>query len=136
GAERQGIATGRTLMRRSMAVLAGLGIGLMSAATAAWADEAPSDPPVLVLGPRAGAPAAPTILRGSAVQARAPSAAVETVGQAEIVAGQQLWLIDRATGEVQSCLNLQTTTVGVRDIRCTIAELGNYSRTFGPNFKP
>ncbi len=122
-------------MCRSMAIMAGLGIGLVSAAAAAWADEARPVPQVLVLGQRANAPPAPLILRGTPAQAKAETAA-ETTSQTQVVAGQQLWLIDRATGEVQSCLNLQTTTVGVRDIRCTTADLGGYSRTFGPNFHP
>ena len=122
-------------MRRSMAVMAGLGIGLISAAAAAGADDARSDPHVLALGQRADAGPAPTILRGSVAAPKAEMAA-ETSSRAEIVAGQQLWLVDRTTGEVQSCLNLQTTTVGVRDIRCTTADLGGYSRTFGPNFHP
>ena len=123
-------------MRRSIATMAGLGIALISAAAAAWADEARPAPQLLVLGQRAGAPAAPTILRGSVAAPTATAAAVSTGSPTQIVAGQQLWLIDNATGEVQSCINLQTTTVGVRDIRCTIAELGDYSRTFGPNFRP
>jgi len=123
-------------MHRSMAIMIGLGIGLSSAGWAARADEAGSDPHVLVLGQRAGSAApAPTILRGS-VARPATATAAETASPTQIVAGQQLWLVDRATGEVQSCLNLQTTTVGVRDIRCTTADLGGYSRTFGPNFHP
>jgi hypothetical protein len=126
-------------MRRSMAITAGLaaglGIGLFSAA-AAWAQSAQPSPNVLVLGQPAGAPRAPTILRGSAVAPKVAPAKEVVSGQTQVVAGQQLWLIDPATGEVQSCLNLQTTQVGIRDIRCTIAELGDYSRTFGPNFHP
>jgi hypothetical protein len=124
-------------MRRTMAIVTSLGIGLISAAAVAADIERPS-PNLLVLSQRAGAPPAPTILRGSAVQPQAAAGAeVPAIGgQTQVVAGQQLWLIDNATGEVQSCLNLQTTTVGVRNIQCTIAELGDYSRTFGPNFHP
>ena len=123
-------------MRRSILTMASLGIALTSAAAAAWADEARPASQLLVLGQRAGAPQAPTILRGSAIGPNVTPAKEVVGGQTAIVAGQQLWLIDPATGEVQSCLNLQTVNVGVRDIRCTTAELGNYSRTFGPNFRP
>ncbi len=121
-------------MRRWMVIAAGVGIGLTSAA-AAWADSARPSPQVLVLSQRAGAPAAPTILRGSAVQPKVAEAA-ETSESTQIVAGQQLWLVDRATGEVQSCVNLQTVNVGFREISCTTAEFGGYSRTFGRNFRP
>jgi hypothetical protein len=119
-----------------MAIMAGFGTLLIGAAASA-ADAERQSPNLLVLGQHAGAPAAPTILRGSTATPPAAVAAAPVIGGGtQIVAGQQLWMIDPATGEVQSCLNLQTTTVGVRDIRCTIAELGNYSRTFGPNFHP
>jgi hypothetical protein len=119
-------------MRRSMAIMAGLGIGLISAAVA-WADGERPAPQVLVLGQHAAA-SAPTILRGSAVGPKAAPA--EAGDRTQIVAGQRLWLIDRTTGEVQSCINRQTSTVGLREVRCTTAELGGYSRTFGPDFKP
>jgi hypothetical protein len=120
-------------MRRSIAIMAALGMGLISAA--AWADAERPSPQVVVLGQRAGAAAAPTILRGSAVQPKA-AVAVDTGSQSEIVAGQKLWLVDRASGEVQSCVSRQTSTVGLREVLCTTAELGGYSRTFGRNFQP
>jgi hypothetical protein len=120
-------------MRRWMVLAAGVGIGLTSAA-AAWADNARPSPQVLVLSQRAGAPAAPTILRGSAVQPK--TATAEAGGRQAILAGQQLWLVDRESGEVQNCISRQSTTVGLREIRCTTAETGRYSRTFGPDFKP
>jgi hypothetical protein len=122
-------------MRRWMVIAAGVGIGLTSAA-AAWADSARPSPQLLVLSQRPGAPAAPTILRGSAVQPKAVETVETTSDSTQIVAGQQLWLVDRATGEVQSCVNLQTVNVGFREIRCTTAEFGGYSRTFGRNFRP
>ncbi|HEX3210584.1 MAG TPA: hypothetical protein VHQ91_14445 [Geminicoccaceae bacterium] len=123
-------------MRRTTVITAGFGLLLISAAAFAADPDHPA-PHILVLGQHPGAAPAPTILRGS-VTAPAPVAAPEEGGggQTQIVAGQQLWLVDGATGQVQSCINLQTTTVGVRDIQCTVAELGDYSRTFGPNFHP
>jgi hypothetical protein len=123
-------------MRRTTVITAGFGLLLISAAAFAADPDHPA-PHILVLGQHPGAAQAPTILRGS-VAAPAPVAAPEEGGggQTQIVAGQQLWLVDGATGQVQSCINLQTTTVGVRDIQCTVAELGDYSRTFGPNFHP
>jgi hypothetical protein len=120
-------------MRRSIAIAAGL--GMMISAAAASAETERSSPQVLTLGERAATAApAPTILRGSAVRPRA--AAVETTDQIQIVGGRRIWLVDRETGEVQSCINRQTSTVGVREVVCTTAELGGYSRTFGPNFHP
>ncbi len=120
-------------MRRSMVIMAGLGIGLTSAA-GAWADAGRPAPQVLVLSQRVGAPPAPTVLRGSAVEPRAAPA--ERADRTQILAGQQLWVVDRTTGEVEGCINRQTSTVGLREVRCTTAELGGYSRTFGPDFKP
>jgi hypothetical protein len=132
----QGIATSESHHASTTVIAAGVGMLLISAAAVA-ADPDRSAPHMLVLGQPAGAAPAPTILRGSVAEP-APAAAAEEGGggQTQIVAGQQLWLVDGATGEVQSCINLQTTTVGVRDIQCTVAELGDYSRTFGPNFHP
>ncbi len=123
-------------MRRSIAIVTALGI-LITAATA-WGQTERASPQVLTLGQRPeAAPAAPTILRGSAIGPRAAPASVAAIGEGtEIVAGRRLWVVDRDTGEVQSCINRQTSTVGVREVRCTTAELGGYSRTFGPNFRP
>jgi hypothetical protein len=121
-------------MRRSMAITAGLGIGLISAASA-WADAERPSPQILVLSHRADAAPAPTILRGSVAQPKAAVAA-ETDYGAQVVGGRLLWVIDRTTGEVQSCVNYQTPTVGLRAVRCTTGDLGNYGRNFGRNFRP
>ncbi len=121
-------------MRRSMAIMAALGIGLISAGAARAEAERPS-PHVVVLGQRAGAAPAPMILRGSPAQPEAVETASDADGT-QAVGGRLLWVIDRTTGEVQSCVNYQTSTVGLRAVRCTTAELGNYSRNFGRNFKP
>ena len=69
--------------------------------------------------------------------APAEALAVEFAPQRwQVVAGEELWLVDLATAEVRSCVNRHTSTVGVREIRCTSGELGRYGRTFGRNFNP
>jgi hypothetical protein len=121
-------------MRRRWAVIAGLGIMLTSAG--AFAQETPTTSRVLVLGERNDRPA-PTIVRGTSAAPRPATAAGEQEGPRwQIVAGERLWLIDRATAEVRSCSERDTSTVGLREIRCTAGDLGRYSRTFGPNFHP
>ena len=64
-------------MRRSMAIVAGLGIGLVTAATA-LAEAERSSPQVLTLAQRPAAGPGPTILRGSAVKPKAAPAARST----------------------------------------------------------
>ena len=54
----------------------------------------------------------------------------------QIVAGKRLWLVERETGEVRACTDRDTSTVGVREIRCTSGELGRYGRSFGRDFNP
>ena len=121
-------------MQGRMAIAACLGIWLAGAG-AAWAQGARTSPEVLALSAREAAPA-PTILRGTPAE-RAPAPAAEPAAQRwQIVAGKRLWLIDRATAEVRSCINRDTSTVGVREIRCISGELGRFSRTFGRNFNP
>jgi hypothetical protein len=119
-------------MRQQWAVIAGLGILLASAG--AWAQEASTPPGVLVLSERNQQPA-PMILRGTPAP-RSTAAATESTPGIQIAAGKRLWVIDQASGEVRSCINQQTTTVGLRVVSCTSAELGPYHRTFGRAFQP
>ena len=119
-------------MQRRWAVIAGLGIALTSAG--ALAQEAPATSGLLVLGERSDRPA-PTVLRGRAATPPAATVAAEDEGRWQVVAGKRLWLIDGATGEVRSCRDRDTSTVGRREIRCTSGELGRYGRTFGPDFR-
>ena len=120
-------------MQGRMAIAACLGIWLAGAG-AAWAQVERTSPEVLALTAREAAPA-PTIRRGTPVERAAAPAAGPAVQRWQIVAGKRLWLVDRATAEVRSCINRDTSTVGVREIRCTSGELGRFSRTFGRNFR-
>jgi hypothetical protein len=118
-------------MGHRWAVVVGLGILLTGAG--AWAQQAPSAPQIVT----PGEPAArgPEILRG--VPATPPEPAVaDQAPRWQAVGGKRLWLVDQAKGEVRSCINQDTSTVGVRVIRCTTGELGRYGRTFGADFNP
>jgi hypothetical protein len=120
------------LMQRRWTVIAALGIVLTCAG--ASAQEAPAASQMRVLSERSDRPA-PTVLRGTPATPRAASAAAADGERWQIVAGKRLWLIDSASGEVRSCRDRDTTTVGRREIRCTSGELGRYGRTFGPNYR-
>jgi hypothetical protein len=121
-------------MQGRRAITACLGIWLAGAG-AAWAQVERTSPEILVLTERDAAPA-PSILRGSPAEPAAAPGAEPAPQRWQILAGERLWLVDRATAEVRSCVNRGTSTVGVREIRCTSGELGRYSRTFGRNFNP
>ncbi len=78
-----------------------------------------------------------SILRGSAVRRGVvpePSYALDS-GRWETFAGRRLWLVDRETGDIVSCRNRNTSTVGVRTVRCTRGTYSRYRRTFGRNFR-
>jgi hypothetical protein len=122
-------------MQVRVAITACLGIWLAGAG-AVWAQGARTSPEVLALGQRDAAAPAPTILRGSAVEPAAARAAEPALQGWQIVAGKRLWLVDPETAEVRSCVNRDTSTVGVREIECTSGELGRHARTFGRNFNP
>jgi hypothetical protein len=121
-------------MQGRMAIAACLGIWLAGTG-AAWAGVTRTTPEILVLSDRDAAPA-PTILRGAPVEPAAAPGAEPARQRWQILAGERLWLIDRATAEVRSCVNRDTSTVGVREIRCTSGEIGRYGRTFGRTFRP
>ena len=121
-------------MQGRIAITACLGIWLAGAG-AAWAQGARTSPEVLALTERDAAPA-PTLIRGSLGAPAAAPVTEPAVQRWQIVAGKRLWLVDLATAEVRSCVNRDTSTVGVREIRCTSGELGRYGRTFGRNFNP
>ena len=119
-------------MGHRWAVIAGLGVLLTGAG--AFAQQATTAPQIVTPGePRAQQ--GPAILRGTPATAAEPQA-VEQAPRWQVVAGKRLWLVDRAEGEVRSCINQDTSTVGVRVIRCTSGELGRYGRTFGAAFQP
>jgi hypothetical protein len=123
-------------MHRSIAIAASLGI-LLIAAGGAWAQASRPSPQLLVFGASQGDRPAPGIVRGTPAQrAEMPEAPARDGAPWQIVAGKRLWLVERATGEVRACTDRDTSTVGVREIRCTSGELGRYGRTFGRDFNP
>jgi len=89
-------------------------LGLPPAATAAEPDTrllAPGD----IAGPDTG----PAILRGSAIARKAPPPPPATGPERwRALAGERLWLVDVAGGEVVSCILDRTSTVGRRIVRC------------------
>ena len=61
--------------------------------------------------------AAPRVLRGSAIAPRPAPAPMEP-GRWQITAGDELWLVNPASGEVVACHLRNTAKVGVRIVRC------------------
>jgi hypothetical protein len=113
---------------------------LLVAATlpgASRAQEAETATPrVLTFGSESARAGQPVVLRGSAIAPRKAPATAEAASGYQIVAGQRLWLYDPETKDVRSCINQQTSTVGVRIVRCATGTLGGYRRTFGVTFQP
>ena len=61
----------------------------------------------------------PTVLKGMPATPAAGPGEMEEVGRRlEVAAGEDLWLIDAAAGELVACRLLNTSTVGKRVIRC------------------
>ena len=54
----------------------------------------------------------------------------------QVAAGWRLWLIDPANGDLRTCAVRQTSTVGVKEIRCLSGSASRLRRTFGPTFAP
>jgi hypothetical protein len=78
----------------------------------------------------------PVFLRGSAVGPKSAPAAAPSSQRYEVAAGQRLWFFDPETQDIRSCINQQTSTVGVRIVRCYPGSLSGYRRTFGATFQP
>jgi hypothetical protein len=79
-----------------------------------------------------------TILRpvaagGEKASGQAEDVQLETPLTWQVAAGGRLWLIDPATGDLRTCAVRQTSTVGVKEIRCLS---GRFRRTFGPTIAP
>jgi hypothetical protein len=103
---------------------------------AARAQEAETATPrVLTFGSASVRDSQPVVLRGSATAPRQAPAAAEAAPGYQVVGGQRLWFFDPETKDVRSCINQQTSTVGVRIVRCTTGTLGGYRRTFGVTFQ-
>ena len=47
-----------------------------------------------------------------------------------------LWLVDPVTKDLRTCAVRDTSTVGVKEIRCLSGSAGRFRRTFGPTFAP
>jgi hypothetical protein len=123
-------------MHRWIAITAGFGI-LLIATGGAWAQASRPSPQLLVFGEPGGDGPAPSIVRGRPAEPAAAAGGPARDGEHwQIVAGKRLWLVERATGEVRACTDRDTSTVGVREIRCTSGEVGRYGRSFGRNFNP
>jgi hypothetical protein len=93
-------------------------------------------PQMLAFGDTDPAANQPVILRGSAVAPKSTRAAAPATPRYQIAAGQRLWFYDPATQDIRSCINRQTSTVGLRIVRCFTTTLGGHRRTFGPDFQP
>jgi hypothetical protein len=124
------------MMYRRIAITASFGI-LLIGSSAAWAQATRPSPQLLVFGEPRGEQPAPSIVRGSTAEpAAAPASPARNGERWQIVAGKRLWLVERESGEVRACTDRDTSTVGVREIRCTSGELGRYARSFGRDFNP
>lgn len=66
--------------------------------------------------------AAPKVLRGSAIAPR-PAPAPMDPARWQVVAGDELWLVDTAAGEAVTCRLRNTSKVGVRVVRCFTGDL-------------
>jgi len=64
----------------------------------------------------------PRVLRGSAIAPR-PAPAPPDPGRWRVTAGDELWLVDTAAGEAVACRLRDTSTVGVRVVRCFTGDL-------------
>jgi hypothetical protein len=122
-------------MRQWLTAAAGLVIAtaLHGQALAAETDAVPN---VLTFGDRAETGDRPVVLRGSAVAPKAGPAVVPSEARYQIAAGRRLWFFDPETRDIRSCINQQTSTVGVRIVRCYPGTLNGYRRTFGVTFQP
>jgi hypothetical protein len=121
-------------MRRWFGMVAAVGFLAVAGAQAGAAES--STARVVTFGDTATNGEAPVILRGSAVAPQAALAVTPSGQRYQVAAGRRLWFFDPVTKDIRSCINQQTSTVGVRIVRCYRGSLGGYRRTFGPTFQP
>jgi len=121
-------------MRHWFGTLAAVGFLAVTGAQAGAAES--STARILPFGAAAPNGDQPVVLRGSAVAPQAAPAAPPAGQRYQVAAGQRLWFFDPVTQDIRSCINQQTSTVGVRLVRCFGGSLGGYRRTFGPTFQP
>ena len=79
---------------------------------------------------------APLILRGSAIGPRPLSEMRPSAARWQVAAGRRLWQIDPVNGDLRTCAVVDTTDVGVQEIRCLFGSTSRFRRTFGPAFSP
>jgi hypothetical protein len=121
-------------MRHWLGTVAAVGFLAVAAVQAGAAES--STARILTFGDAAANAEAPVILRGSAVTPQ-PAPTVTPAGQRyQVAAGRRLWFFDPVTQDIRSCINQQTSTVGLRIVRCYGGSLGGYRRTFGASFQP
>jgi hypothetical protein len=65
----------------------------------------------------------PRVLRGSAIAPRPLAADLPPPRDWQVAAGQRLWLVDAAQGDVVACRLRATSTVGRRVIACVSGDL-------------
>jgi hypothetical protein len=128
-------------MRHLAAAAAALGFVVLALAPIGPAEAAEEDAAARLLTPeQLNTPDqpgnAPLILRGSAVGPKRAAEMHASAARWQIVAGRRLWLADPATKDLRTCAVRDTSTVGVKEIRCLSGSAGRYRRTFGPTFSP
>lgn len=124
-------------MRHLAATAAALGLIALALAPAQAAQEDAT--PGLLTAEELSAPApgpGPVILRGSAMGPKPAPEVRPSSARWQVAAGRRLWLVDPATEELRTCAVRNTSTVGVKELRCLSGSFGRFSRTFGPAFQP
>lgn len=123
-------------MRQLLAIAACLGLCAGSGLAVGLVQAEEAGNLIELANPDAANATSPMILRGSAVKPRGAPKERTALAGAQIVAGQQIWLVDPTTERVTGCLNRQTSTVGVREVRCTSGTFSRYHRGFGRAYSP
>jgi hypothetical protein len=121
-------------MRHWFGTVAAVGFLALAGVQAGAAES--STARILTFGDPAATGERPVILHGSAVAPQAAPAVTPAGQRYQVAAGQRLWFFDPETQDIRSCINQQTSTVGVRIVRCYRGSLGGYRRTFGASFQP
>ena len=100
-------------MRRWFGTVAAVGFLAVAGVQAGAAES--STARVLTFGDTPTNGEAPVILRGSALAPQAAPAVTPAGQRYQVAAGQRLWFFDPETQDIRSCINQQTSTVGVKN---------------------
>jgi hypothetical protein len=124
-------------MRPVAAAAAALGVVALALAPIGPVEAAEADAsPHLLTPEELSAPEqagdAPLILRGSAIDPKPAPEVRPSAARWEVAAGRRLWLVDPATKDLRTCAVRDTSTVGVKEIRCLSGSASRFRRTFGP----